>query len=202
MSARFSLKECIVVLVCFLPWAAGLYFVHINNHIPLSPLQQALDSKNFEQAKRLIQEGRIADYNPRSDWFRTPLMMAVHNSLWGYDHEGHPVDWIEVVNLLLTSDADVNETGWLCYTPLHQAASGKDPKIIKILLSHGATLDRKNCHGQTPLMIAAAVGNVPVINELLIAGANPRSLAKDGKTALEYAKTTEIATLIAEAKNK
>ena len=202
MSARLSLKECIVVLACFLPWVAGLYFVHINNHIPLSPLQHALDSKNFEQAKRLIQEGRIADYNPRSDWFRTPLMMAVHNNLWGYDHEGHAADWIEVVNLLLASGADANETGWLCYTPLHQAANGKDPKIIKILLSHGAMLDRKNCHGQTPLMIAAAVGSLPVINELLIAGANPHLQAKDGKTALEYAKTPEIASLIAEARNK
>lgn len=129
-------------------------------------------------------------------------MMAVQNELWGYDHEGHPVDWIEVVNLLLTSGADVNETGWLCYTPLHQAASGKDPRIIRLLLSHGAILDRKNCHGQTPLMIAAAVGNVHVLSQLLIARADPNAQAKDGKTALEYAKTPEIASLIAEARNK
>lgn len=202
MSSRYSLKECIVVLVCFIPWIAGLYCVHISRHAPFSPLQQALSSSNYETAKRLILEGRIADYNPRSDWHQTPLMMAVKNDRFGTDHEAKSVDWLEVVNLLLISGADVNETGWLCYTPLHEATNAKDPRIVKLLLSHGAIVDRKNCNGRTPLMMAASVGNVRMLSQLLMAGANPHAQAEDGKTALEYAKTPEIASLVAKAMNK
>lgn len=202
MNARFSLKECIFILACFLPWVAGFYYIHINQHIPLSPLQQALDSRNYEQTKKLILEGRIADYNPRSDWARTPIMMAIHNYNQEYYLDGNLVNWLEIINLLLTYGANVNETGWLCYTPLHQAARGKDPRIIELLLSHGAILDRKNCDGNTPLMIAAAVGNAEVLNQLLIAGADTNAQTNDGKTVFEYAKTPEIAALIAEASKK
>lgn len=202
MNTRLNIREYIVVFACLLPWIAGVWLVDIRTNIPLSPLQEALETRRFEEAKRLIREGRINDYNPRSDWSRTPLMMTIKNTYFGYDNRGMKVDWNEVVNLLLASGADVNEPGWLCYSPLHQAVNGKDTRVIKTLLAHGAILDRKNCHGQTPLMIAAAVGNVPVVKELLIAGANPSIQANDGKTALEYAKTNEVASLVAEAISK
>ena len=200
------LRHGILVLMCFVPWGVGYTLIDRSNNAPPSPLQKALGAfseRDFNEAKRLIQAGRINDYDPRSDWFRTPLMYAVGNVGSNYDSSGKTANWMELVRLLIAVGADVNETGWLCYTPLHTAAEGESADLVKLLIDHGSRINRQNCHGQTALMIAASVGKSElVVKELLISGANPNIRAKNGKIALEFAKTAGIATLISNASSK
>ena len=43
-------------------------------------------------------------------------------------------------------------------TPLHSASKVGETKIIDILVKHGAELDGRNSHGETPLHVAAGAG--------------------------------------------
>lgn len=64
------------------------------------------------------------------------------------DHAGFPSliaalssgrqDRLEIVELLLSAGADVQQRGFNDYTPLHRAATDNDPKAIALLLAHGA----------------------------------------------------------------
>jgi uncharacterized protein len=47
-------------------------------------------------------------------------------------------DKLNIVKLLLSYDADINQRGVNDYTPLHYAANNDDPEAIELLLSHGA----------------------------------------------------------------
>ncbi len=64
------------------------------------------------------------------------------------DHAGFPSliaalttvrdDRYEIIELLITFGADIQQRGFNGFTPLHSAAAGNDPKAIELLLSHGA----------------------------------------------------------------
>lgn len=65
------------------------------------------------------------------------------------DHAGFPsliaalscgdrADRLEIVELLLSSGADIQQRGHNDYTPLHWAVVDRDPKAIELLLAHGA----------------------------------------------------------------
>lgn len=202
MNSLQHVTKRVLLSLCFMPWLAGIVIFCLMNHSPQrSALHKALEDRRFEDAKVLVEAGRINNFNPKTDWQKTPLMHAIDNVRVG-QMASEVGDWTEIVSLLLSSGADVNEIGWLCYSPLHEAAKGHDPRVIEILLDHGAKINRKNCHGQTPLMIAADISEKTVVQKLLLVGADPNIRANDGKTALEYAKTAEIAAIIQEARKK
>lgn len=48
----------------------------------------------------------------------------------------------------------------------------------------GADVDRRDPYGRTPLIVAAAQGNVPLVRRLLALGANAKLVDKSGATAL------------------
>lgn len=201
MREHSKVWKCLIMFACFLPWLAIVEISHYENIKSKSPLHSALEKRQFEVAKQLIKEGRADDYNRRTDWNETPLMLAIRNTSSSHDDRGNVVNWSEIVDMLLVSGVDINEAGWSCNTPLHEAIKSHRVSVITMLLNHGAILDRKNCNGRTPLMIAAAIGDINTLKVLLLAGANPNIQAKDGRTALELAKTEEIAALISEIHN-
>lgn len=204
MDTSLNIRKRFWILIFFLPWITGvvLAFANVGGSLR-SPLQQALEARRFNEAKSLISASSINEYRPRTDWFRTPLMIAVHNVNVGLDNNGKEVDWIEIVSKLLEAGADVNEAGWLCYTPLHIAAEGESIQTINLLLSRGARIDRQNCHGQTALFIASEIGKSSlVVQEFLQAGANQNIRTRDGKSALQVAKKFPISSAISEAMQK
>jgi ankyrin repeat protein len=81
-----------------------------------------------------------------------PLYLAVANN-----HK-------DVVELLLTSNADVNAKGFLGQMPL-DAVGQKD--IAELLLAHGAEVNAKDNQGKTPLFWAAFDGHKNVVEVLL-----------------------------------
>jgi ankyrin repeat protein len=72
--------------------------------------------------------------------------------------------------------------------PLHAAALNDDVSLALRLIQNGTLADVRDRNGRTPLMIAAAFGNVAVAEALLAGGADPK--ARDrlyGDTAFHFA---------------
>ena len=73
-------------------------------------------------------------------------------------------------------------------TPLHRAAQGGDPAMLKWLLSTGATLDIRREDGITPLGDATWYGNQWVVQYLIAHGASPNAATeKEKQTPLHWA---------------
>jgi len=66
----------------------------------------------------------------------------------------------------------------------------------KLLIAHGANVNGvaylSDYAGRTPLQLAAALGNAPVVKVLLEAGANPRTRDPKGKSSLDLALSNKM----------
>lgn len=108
---------------------------------------------------------------------------------------------------LLNKGADPNLAGRNGDTPLIAAAKVGFERAIEWLLGEGARVDGTNRSGETPLIIAVQQRNLPVVRQLLKAGANPdKSDAVAGYSARDYAtrdnRAREILKVIESAKPK
>jgi hypothetical protein len=76
-------------------------------------------------------------------------------------------------------------------TPLHVAARQNAPDATRALVQAGAAVDARDAQDRTPLMVAAAEGNLRVIEVLLAAPESTTIDAQDadGLTALHHAAT-------------
>ena len=92
----------------------------------------------------------------------------------------------DIVETLLRSGADPNDTDSDGESPLHVAASSEDINCINSLLSYDAIVDQATNEGITPLMIAAKEGSVKMVKQLLDAGANPMALDLSKRNVLHW----------------
>jgi len=67
------------------------------------------------------------------------------------------------------------------------AAANPDPEVLPWVLAHGGDPMVGNTLGMTPLIVAAAAGNAPLVAQLLAAGADASAEDCDGDTALSLA---------------
>ena len=72
-------------------------------------------------------------------------------------------------------------------TPLHLATLKQHPKIVKMLIEHGADVNVKEKNGLTPYMLCAVTDNVELAAELVSNGANTEEKDKQGNTPLQIA---------------
>lgn len=70
---------------------------------------------------------------------------------------------------------------------LNLAASEKYPAIVKLLLDHGADVNRQNKNGRSPLMEAALWGRIDNVKHLLERGANRNIRDIHGRRAADLA---------------
>jgi ankyrin repeat protein len=94
---------------------------------------------------------------------------------------------LERVRALLRAGADPNTVWpeWPHYTPLHSAAEGGEPEIVRALLAHGAAVDPWDAgRNATPLLAAAGELNLAAIEVLLRAGADPNVESAPGDSPL------------------
>ena len=91
------------------------------------------------------------------------------------------IDWSQ---RLLARGAPVNQAGW---TPLHYAATGPEPKIVRLLLERGAVVDAESPNRTTPLMMAARYGKEDSVMLLLAAGADRARTSDLNLTAADHA---------------
>ena len=104
---------------------------------------------------------------------------------WAAKHGHEPL-----VKLAISKGAKVNKIA-KCegkYTVLHLAAKSKcpNPKIIRILVEHGAKIDAKTSDRRTPLYMATFYGNGQVVEELLKMGAGMKQDVSDGLSSLAH----------------
>jgi ankyrin repeat protein len=74
---------------------------------------------------------------------------------------------------------------------LNWAALANRPDAIRFLLRHGASIDRTNLTGFTPLHHAAEAGSLEAVEALLAAGANTTPLNAGGMSAADVARARE-----------
>ena len=91
----------------------------------------------------------------------------------------------DVVDKLLSRDAEVNKTGW---TALHYAASVDARDIVALLLEHSAYIDAESPNKTTPLMMAARGGFDDLCRQLIEAGADPTPVNDRDLTASDFAR--------------
>lgn len=100
-----------------------------------------------------------------------------------------------MVELLLTTGADVDSKCKLNRTPIYIACDSRYAKvgdqkaILTLLLDHGASLDNLDSNGDTPLHFASIRGSVESIEMLLARGADIDSKNAQGQRPVEQTTT-------------
>lgn len=151
--------------------------VSLGDREGMTALAHALQAPEDNSAVlgRLLKAGAAPDSTTVKGM--TPLMdAALRGETWG-------------VRALLEAGADARAQDFIRWTPLHFAARGKTgTECLPLLLEAGAELDAPDAGGTTPLMVAAACDNAPMVKALLEAGANPGRTDRTGRDSLGYAR--------------
>uniref|UniRef100_A0A3Q2E9D2 Ankyrin repeat and SOCS box containing 16 n=1 Tax=Cyprinodon variegatus TaxID=28743 RepID=A0A3Q2E9D2_CYPVA len=98
--------------------------------------------------KNKIQIEGGADINVRSRESRlTPLHVAAQRA----ERPSEAGRYLRVIQKLLDAGANPQTAGRKQHTPLHNACANCCPRIVDVLLEHGAKADVENCAGYTPM---------------------------------------------------
>jgi ankyrin repeat protein len=139
----------------------------------------------IETVRSSIQSGKeVNAKDPTTS--HTAMHMAAYN--------GHS----DIVKLLLEHDAAVDPRDAEGKTPLIHACTGPFPETVEILLAAGADINAAEAtEGFTPLMMAAGLGQSEVVKVLLSHGADITIEDQDKDTALNHAKNSGHAEIVA-----
>ncbi len=86
---------------------------------------------------------------------------------------------------LLERGARVNQAGW---APIHYAATGTEPRLVRVFLDRGADVEARSPNGTSPLMMAARYGHEDSVRLLLARGADPKRRNDQGLRAADFAR--------------
>ena len=108
-----------------------------------------------------------------------------------------------MVKDIVAAGANVNAVDNTEYSALIGAAYENNLEMVKILLAAGVdkSVNATYIFGGTALMLAAKSNNPEMVKVLLAAGADVNAKKSDGKSALDYANSDEIKSLLLAVKN-
>lgn len=154
----------------------------------LTSLHYAILGGDREIIEILLAYGAAVNPESQSEKFSwhyvTPLHLAAQH------------DRLAVCELLIERGADVNSKMPPKYgigldnpmqTPLYHAVQSGDPKLVRLLIDHGARVDVADGYGETPLHRAAERANRVIVEMLLSHGALVDATDDEGRTPLHYA---------------
>ena len=138
--------------------------------------------------KKLVEKG--ADVNAKNNNGETPLFLLIKSSL----HNS------VMLKILIEKGADVNAKNNEGDTALHSLLSNRfvSPKDITFLIKKGANINVQNNKGETPLMIYLKNKRPQphVVKMLIENGADLTLKDNDNKTAIDYASSEHIKSLL------
>ena len=117
---------------------------------------------------------------------------ALHSICWQGENQDEETNQAceRIIRALVDAGVHVNSRDESGASPLHEAAAGDwgNQTAIRTLLALGANPDLVDHEGNSPLMLAAAKGEVECIRRLLHTGADPKRTNRSGHTAMDAAK--------------
>ncbi|XP_026179916.1 ankyrin repeat and SOCS box protein 16 isoform X2 [Mastacembelus armatus] len=158
----------------------------------LTPLHVAARRGLEEHVALFLSHG--ADVLATNREGETPLNTACS----GADRPSEAGRYLRVIQKLLDARADPRTAGRKQHTPLHNACANCSPRIVDILLQHGAKADAANCAEYTPMdCVLQVVEDYPdqqpeaIVRSLLNHGARPVS-PKSLKQCIFSSATLEV----------
>ncbi|MBP5616591.1 MAG: ankyrin repeat domain-containing protein [Elusimicrobiaceae bacterium] len=140
-----------------------------NSFTKDTALIRSLYNGHTEIAQRLVYSG--ADINAVNNYNHSPLFIALEKQN------------VPMIELFLTSGVKEGLTP----SYLFRAVATKNQTGVMTMLKGGIDPNIVNEKGNTPLIVAASLGDVPVVQDLMAYRADVNMANKDGNTALIYA---------------
>eukprot|EP00066_Takifugu_rubripes_P011581 XP_011600847.1 PREDICTED: ankyrin repeat and SOCS box protein 14 [Takifugu rubripes] len=138
-----------------------------------TPLFLAVVRGLRENATFLLQNGSSPDL--QNDEQDSPLVAAILN------------DQYDLATLLLRYRANVNQTGPLSRTALHESAFLGLENFVYLLLESGADPNARDSKKKTPLALAAQNGHLIIVEALLEKGAHVEAESESGSVLFDAA---------------
>jgi hypothetical protein len=95
--------------------------------------------------------------------------------------------YVEVVDALIATGADMNKANNNSYTPISRASYKGHLEVVQALIAAGADVNIANEYGYTPIFIASYMGHLEVVQALIAAGADANKADNDGYTPISWA---------------
>uniref|UniRef100_A0A8C5AQX5 Ion transport domain-containing protein n=1 Tax=Gadus morhua TaxID=8049 RepID=A0A8C5AQX5_GADMO len=152
---------------------------HINylDKSKSSPLHLAVRGGSMEAIRLCLHTGARVDQQQLD--LSSPLHLASTQGA------------IEAVKMMLSSYCDVeniiNLTDGACQTPLHRASIFDHAELVDYLISMGGDVERMDCNGNSPLLLATSCGSWRTVALLLAKGANMAVRDRSGCNFLHLA---------------
>ncbi len=160
----------------------ALYYGHpdvsrtILSRKPVLDLHAAATVGESARVRQLVEADPASVASYSADGF-PPLALAAYL--------GH----LDIVDYLLAKGADVNQVGKNrgAFTALTGAVSSRHRDVVRRLLEAGADPNYWYQGGFTPVLEAAANGDIPILELLIAHGGDLAAETEQGKTAIAYA---------------
>jgi ankyrin repeat protein len=156
---------------------AGADIQTSDTFIGLTPLMNAAGNRNVDAVKMLLAKGAAVNAVSKTEGLPKIQTGTVEFGGWTPLLMAAAFGPTEAVNVLLNSGAKIDAQDYRGFTPVMLAAGTDryDPRIVKMLVAHGADLRLKNHDGETALDWARKFGDQDVIRTL---GGKPGDVAK------------------------
>jgi ankyrin repeat protein len=146
-------------------------------------LVEAIAQGNLKMVELLLERG--ANPNACDNQGNPPLFTAAA--------EGR----LPIVRLLVKSGADVHARNKHNWNALMNACRNPKAETATFLIKKGCDIEPvEKQRGMTPLILAAEQGHVEVVKVLIAAGANLEARAKNGRTALTWARISKQNSIV------